>query len=292
MKRFLVLIGFLNFLYSNNSCQIPMNLAPNLQPLNLSRVQNNLDILRNKKALKDLCLYSIYFKEHSIPWMMILVFNKKHKKGPFWFLPHDNENSAFDSAIYATLKYGGGFLAVETGGRRNNYNIDPNRNFSIKKTKRCKPSPIYTDSIFRVINYFKPKSMPYLSLHSNADGFSGDGRGGRGTISILKSSQTIKSFPAYKDIFRGKRGGLKDEDSLVYIAGALPNPPEKKLKALLKSGLNVRYEIVSPQTNDCSISNYIVLEKKSQNYYNIEVEHGDRKTQKEMIDRLMKVIKK
>ncbi len=40
------------------------------------------------------------------------------------------------------------------------------------------------------------------------------------------------------------------------------------------------------------MSNFVVLMKNSTNYYNVEVEHGDTKTQKEMIDRLMKIIKK
>ncbi len=291
--RALLLILIVSFLGARE-CRVPLSLAPSIGPLNFSRIERNLDIIRNlkkdKNLLKKLCFYSIYFKEHNIPWSMVLVFNKNHPKGPFWFLPHDNENSAFDSAIYATLKYGGGFLAVETGGKRNNHKIDPNRNFSLKKTKRCKTSPIFTKTVFKVIEHFKPKSMPYLSLHSNSDGFRGDGRGGRGTISILKKSKSTKSFPAYEKILQTKRGGLADEDSLVYIAGRASNPPKSKLDSLLRAGLNVKYEIVSPKTNDCSMSNFIVLNKKSTNYYNIEVEHSDTKTQKKMIDKLLKVI--
>ena len=273
-------------------CKIPLNLAPNIQPLNISALQNNLDIIRNRKYLKNLCIYSIYFKEHNIPWQMILVFNKNRPKGAFWFLPHDNENSAFDSAIYSTIKYGGGFLAVETGGERNNHNIDPNRNFSTKRVRgRCNPSPIYTDTVFRVIEHFKPQNIPYLALHSNSNGFRGDGKGGRGTISILKSSRITKAYRAYKDILQTKRGGLADEDSLVYIAGRAKNPPKQKLAKLLREGLNVKYEVVSPKSNDCSMSNFVVLGKKSTKYYNIEVEHNDRKTQQKMVDKLMKIIK-
>jgi hypothetical protein len=274
-------------------CRIPSNLAPNIQLLNISRVQNNLDIMRNRKYIKEMCIYSIYFKENSTVWNMMLVFNKNHPNGPFWFIPHDNENSAFDSAVYATIEYGGGFLAVETGGRRNNHGIDPNRNFSTKRVRgRCSSSPIYTNVVFRVIEYFKrDSSMPYLSLHSNSNGFRGDGRGGRGSISILKNSgQAVKSYPAYKKILKTKRGGLRDEDYLVYIAGKTKKPPIGKLNRVIKAGFNVKYETVSSKSNDCSMSNFVVLGKGSTNYYNIEVEHGDVKTQKSMIDRLMRKV--
>jgi hypothetical protein len=296
MKKSLIFIAFSLTIYSED-CRIPINLAPNQNFLTPSRVQNNIDLIRNRKSLKNLCIYSIYFKENSIPWSMLLVFNKnKHKKvnnSPFWFLPHDNENSAFDSAIYATLKYGGGFLAVQTGGHRNNHGVDPNRNFSTKSIKgRCKPSPIYTDVVFRVIDYFKSSNMPYLALHTNSNGIRGDKMGGSGTISILRSTKTTKAFPAYKHIKRAEKAGLMDEDSLIYIAGKSPTPPKQKLDLLLQNGLNVKYEYVAPERNDCSMSNYVVLGKNSENYYNIEVENGDTKAQKEMIDRLLKLIKK
>jgi|AAUQ01.1.fsa_nt_gi hypothetical protein len=290
MVKTLTIVSLITIFSLADRCKIPTNLAPNLQILNISKVQNSSDFLRNKKYLKNLCIYSISFKENGRVWNMALAFNKKRPKGAFWFLPHDNENSAFDTAIYSTVKYGGGFLAVVTGGRRNNGSIDPNRNFATGNVVgNCKPSPIFTNTIFRVINYFKPRAMPYLSLHTNDNGHSGNG--GRGTISILRKSSVTKSYPAYKYIKRGVRKGLRDEDSLVYIAGTSKKPPKSKLKKLLNSGLNVKYEIVSPKRNDCSMSNFVVLGKHSSNYYNIEVEHRDGRTQKIMLDRLMKIIK-
>ncbi len=56
------------------------------------------------------------------------------------------------------------------------------------------------------------------------------GNGGRGTISILRKSSVTKSYPAYKYIKRGVRKGLRDEDSLVYIAGTSKKPPKSNLK--------------------------------------------------------------
>jgi hypothetical protein len=59
---------------------------------------------------------------------------------------------------------------------------------------------------------------------------------------------------------------------------------------IIHSGMHVKYEIVNKNNNDCSMSNFIVLNKNS-NYYNIESEHGDIVAQKLMIDRLMKILK-
>lgn len=258
----------------------------------LTSYKGYVDLQRNRDKLDGLCIYRVSFRENNLKWNMLLLLNSKHIKGPFWFLPHDDENSAFDSAIYAIRHYGGGFLAVQSGGKRFVGYQDPNRNFGKdKKTAlACKaqkyPSPIYTDTVFDIIDKFRPFNMPYLALHNNSDGYSGNG--GRGTISILRSSSHAKAFPAYKKIT--KDGGLSDEDSLVYIAGTSKNPPKSKISKLHKVGLNVKYEWVDNRHYDCSMSNYVVLKRNSDNYYNIEAQRGDTKTQKLMIDRVMSLI--
>jgi hypothetical protein len=119
-----------------------------------------------------------------------------------------------------------------------------------------------------------------IPLHNNTN---------KGGISILKSTNSVHSYPAYKTIRDG--GGLSDEDSLVYIAGSSKYPNRHKLNRLLRKGLNVRYEVVNKHTNDCSMSNYVVLNKHTNNYFNIEAQHGDTQTQKKMIDILIKSLK-
>ena len=260
---------------------LPLLFATVLFANSLSQIR---DIKRNAKALKGLKISLIEFKENNFLWKMLLVLNPKKPKGAFWFLPHDNENSAFDSAIYAVKKYGGGFLAVVNGDRRYNRGQDPNRNFSYSKTRECKlqlaPSFIYTQKVMEIINRYKAPNMPYLALHNNTN---------RGGISILKNSRYTKSFLAYPKevVLQGK--GLADEDSLIYIAGTSPTPPKEKVAKLLNAGLNVKYEIVTPQNNDCSMSHFIVL-NYGENYYNIEAQHGKTAVQKEMIDRVMRII--
>jgi hypothetical protein len=252
----------------------------------LNYLKRYSDIKRNYSALKSLNVSLLGFKEGKYSWYLFLITNPERPNGPFWFVPHDNENSAFDSAVYATKRYGGGFLALYNRGKRYNLDQDPNRNFSLSQTREssCKmqraPSPVYTSTIMSIINRYKAPNMPFLALHNNTN---------RGGISILKESSSTKSFLAYPKgkIYEGK--GLADEDSLIYIAGSSTNPPTQKVNALLKMGLNTKYEIVNRYNNDCSMSNFVVL-NYGDNYYNIEAQHGKSGVQKEMIDRLMKIL--
>ncbi len=276
-------------------CEMPNNITPLLQKTSLDTLKKeSKDIKRNLNALKNLCLNQIVFKEGKYNWKMLLVTHPKHPKGPFWFLPHDDENTAFDAAVYATQKYGGGFLAVMADDKRYFFGQDPNRNFgdTIQTAKTCKqqkyPAPKYSRIIFTIIDTFRARGMPYLALHNNKDGWFGNG--GHGGVSILKSSRVVQSYPATRNIGK-KDGGLKDEDSLVYIAGFDKKPNQSKLHKLLKLGLNTKYEIIDKAHNDCSLSNYIVLKKGTTDYYNIEAEHKDLVTHKQMIDRVMKLIK-
>jgi len=252
----------------------------------LQKLRYISDINRNFKSLNGLCVDLLEFQEGKYRWQMLLVTHPKSPKGAFWFLPHDNENSAFNSAIYATKKYGGGFLAVVAQEKRYFKQQDPNKNFGDTTivanhcSKQNSPAPKYSKIIFNIIDNYRSRGVPYLALHNNTN---------KGGISILKSTNSVHSYPAYKTIRDG--GGLSDEDSLVYIAGSSKYPNRHKLNRLLRKGLNVRYEVVNKHTNDCSMSNYVVLNKHTNNYFNIEAQHGDTQTQKKMIDILIKSLK-
>lgn len=285
LLAFFLFIPFMQLQAKNNSCAAPSTISDLLVSNDISSLNKYPDIKRNIKSIKSLCVHLVSFSEGRQQWNMLLVTHPKTPHGAFWFLPHDNENSAFDSAVYAVRKYGGGFLSVISGGKRYHQGQDPNRNFanSAHKLSSCRyqkaASPVYTDTVFRIIDAYRDSNMPYLALHNNTN---------KGGISILRSSRSVRSFLAYprEDILRGS--GLKDEDSLVYMAGKSSLPSETKLNKLLQNGLNVKYEVVNSRNNDCSMSNYVVLGRMSTNYYNIEAQHGDASTQKKMIDILMK----
>lgn len=278
---------------SSDSCKLPKNLISYSNTESQKSLLEYNDIKRNNKNIKSLCLHQISFTEGKYNWKMLLVYNSKYSKGPFWFLPHDDEESAFDSAIFATQKYGGGFLSVLSNGKRNFKGQDPNRNFGADKqtTKVCKqqkhPAPVFSKLIFNIIDTYRTPGLPYLALHNNSNGWYGNG--GKGTISILKSSSTGQAYPSGK-VSINKSNSIQDEDSLVYIAGTQSVPSQKKLKALIDLGIHTKYEVVNKNNNDCSMSNYVVL-NKSGNYYNIETEHGDHHSQKIIIDKLMDILK-
>ena len=288
-----IIIVTLSGLAIDRNCKLPNKLSELEKPLSFEKLLRYNDVQRNTKKLENLCVHLLSFNEKKYHWKMLLVTNPKKSTGFFWFLPHDDENSAFDSAVYATEKYGGGFLSVISNDKRYFMGQDPNRNFGTDShtAKICKkqhyPAPLYSKYIFEIIDSYKKPNMPYLALHNNKNGWYGNG--GAGGVSILKNSKTVKSYLSGK-VLTGKFKGMKDEDNLVYIAGKKKYPNRSKLDALLSDGLHVKYEIVNERSNDCSMSNYLVL-NKGNNYYNIETEKGDVKTQRKMIDKLMNSIK-
>ena len=277
-----------------SACLVPRGLEDIVKKSSVQELKNIKDVRRNAKALKNMCIYIVAFKEGKYPWKMLLVTHAKKPKGAFYFLPHDNENTAFDTAVYASQKYGGGFLAVMANNKRYFRGQDPNRNFGHTHhtarvcSKQKYPAPLYSSNVFKIIDTFKSSSYPYMALHNNKNGHFGNG--GSGGVSILRSSTLVKSYLAHKNISKKTRA-LADEDALVYIAGTASQPSKYKLQALLGLGLNTRYEIVNKVSNDCSLSNYVVLTKGSRKYYNIEAQHGDLQTQKKMLDLMMKIIK-
>ena len=261
------------------NCPLPENLDKAVTKVPLSSSSDAPDLKRNSWSMGDLCANRISFYDKGQKWNLLLVRNTKKPQGPFWYLPHDNENSALDAAVYATNKYGGGFLSVEASGNRYASGKDPNRQF--------KRSSKYTKNIFKIIDTFKRKEMPYLTLHSNKEGH--ERNGGDGTVSMKVSSSRTKSYPAGR-IDVGKKEGLKDEDNLIYLAGKKTD--RQQIKALNDIGVHVKYELVTKGSNDNSMSNYVALNRSSKAYVNIESEDGDTGTQKEMIDKVMKLIYK
>ena len=285
MKK-ITLILFAPLIISASNCSLPFGINKYVVQSGLSSLKIYPDIKRNYSSLQGLCVNLVSFKESRFNWKMLLVFNPKAPRSTFWFLPHDNENSAFSSAVYATRKYGGGFLSVVAGGQRYFKGQDPNRNFSDSRARVCSkqlaPSPIYTSVVFSIIDSFRGAGIPYLALHNNTNG---------GGITVLKSGKYTKSFLAYS-VAQVKKGvGLADEDSLVYIAGSSSSSPLQKISNLKSLGLNVKYEIVNSNSNDCSMSNYVVIGLGSSSYYNIEAQHGKTSVQKRMVDLLIKAIR-
>ncbi|WP_375175618.1 hypothetical protein [Pseudooceanicola sp.] len=247
------------------------------------------DVQRNLGAFEvdpNLCISEERFAEHGRRWHMVIIANRKARRGPIWAILHDNEDSAFDAALYSVSRYGGKMVALETGEGRSFNGQDPNRNFGADKglTAPCRnmasrPAPAFTAAINRHFD----RRYPVLTMHSNENGHVGNG--GAGHISAARTSATMKGI-----MTGNPRGTLSDEDNAVLTAGTVPfeqNAKAQKLAAYLDGkGINMIYEHVRTNTNDCSFSFHVKLNNLG-DYYNIEVEHGRVEDQKEILDALM-----
>ncbi len=258
------------------------------------------DVARNRKALgsRELCLRLEVFTEGRLQWVLQIMQNKRHPAGPLWVVPHDDEDVAFDSAIYGVLRYGGTVVAVERNGDRYNRigkrKQDPNRNFQVRGESKCRlqlaRSPQFTRNMMRWLK----QGQPVIALHTNKEGYDlvpePDETKSKGNVSIgieRAEDSHITAFPAAKPI-RAK----SPNDTLIYVASRQPpgNDPQLRrfVASLNASGIHVLYEHV--ERNDCSLSNYAVL--KNLPYVNIEVVDGDDTgAQTRMIDTVLRLIR-
>jgi hypothetical protein len=257
------------------------------------------DVARNRKALgsRDLCLRLEVFTEGRLHWILQIIENRKNPNGPLWVVPHDDEDVAFDSAVYGVSRYGGTVVAVERNHDRYNRigkrKQDPNRNFQVRGEGKCRlqlaASPRFTRQHMR----WHRKGQPVVALHTNKPGYDLipelDEEKSKGNVSIgieRKEDSNITEFPAARPI-RAK----SPNDTLIYVASRLPPGDDAGLgrfvAALNAAGIHVLYEHV--ERNDCSLSNYAVF--RNYPYVNIEVvDDDDTGAQMRMIDAVMRLI--
>lgn len=258
------------------------------------------DVMRNRAALasRDLCLRLEVFREGRLHWVLQVIQNRGQPDGPLWAVPHDDEDVAFDSAVYAILRYGGTVVAVERNHDRYNRigrrKQDPNRNFQIRGQEKCQlqlaASPLFTRRFLQGLG----KGRPVIALHTNKAGFDPvpepDEEKSKGNVSIgivRKPDSAITAFPAARPM-----PARSPSDTLIYVASALPPGQDEAASALVAalnaSGIHVLFEHV--RDNDCSLSNYAV--HHSIPYVNIEVVDGDDTgAQPRMIDTVMRLIR-
>jgi hypothetical protein len=239
-------------------------------------------VQRNGAALSAsaLCLELATFDEGPLHWRLLTVQNRAAPARVLWVVPHDNEGDAFDSALYGVRTYGGTIVAVKTGGSRMNGPQDPNRNFDAGTGRKCPRqvarSPLYTRKVLQAWN----RAAPIIALHTNERGYQGDGKGGRGTISISRETPGMVPFRAKAAI------GASPDDTIAYVASLQPPQANRRLMAFVTAlndkGINVAYEMVTPSRNDCSLSNYAAL-TNAPHYVDLEVMETDGDTQRRML---------
>jgi hypothetical protein len=241
------------------------------------------DLLRNQGVagfLEGISVSERRFSENGFDWHLIRFANSTKPDGPLWMVPHDDENAAFDAMIGALKQYGGVGIAVNSGPgslrRQAGFGLcgvqagktsscDPNRNFAPR-------SPLFTAAFLSQ----RPKGQPVIALHTNTHGFSGDGQGGRGDITIVDRD-------AYRrGKIKARAGGIlavdpqpdmANYDTLgltAYLASA-GKPPARSAKcgqAIADAGVHFWHERVAQ--SDGSMSNYLVLNQPDIPYFNAE----------------------
>lgn len=247
-------------------------------------------ISRNAAALasSDLCIKMDEFHEGGLRWVLMIIQNKQDPDRFFWVVPHDNEEDAFDNAIAAVSRYRGTVVAVKTNGDHYNGLQDPNRNFDLGSGSKCGKqlahSPIYTQRVMR----WHAKGAPIVALHTNEQGYKGDGKGGLYGISMAQRTPGAVTLRATTTPI-----GASPDDTMVFVA-SLTKPDKDPglmafVNALRSQGVNAVYEVVTARHNDCSMSNYTTL-KGMRDYVNIEVVRTDGATEAKIIDMVMNLI--
>jgi hypothetical protein len=244
-----------------------------LQDDDIERLRANGDDLAGMEASH------IRFSENGFDWHLVRFTNEQRPSGPLWVVPHDDENAAFHGMIAAVRRHGGIGIVVDTGiastRRQPGYGVcgvrpgtasgcDPNRNFDGR-------SPLFTRTILDQL----PEGQPVIALHTNGAGFSGDGKGGRGSITMLDARFYARGeIRVRADGYFGNRGvaGLDDPDVyaiMPYRSGkAVPAADAGCRSALNAAGVNVWHEGV--ERSDGSLSNYIALNRPDIAYVNLE----------------------
>ena len=125
------------------------------------------DFSRNAEMLSagGFCIEEESFKERRRPWRIQTI--KTGRPGPLFAVMHDDENMSFDNAVAALKTYGGTLVAIETGGKRNQDGIDPNRNFSADGVGCTKLGDDATPKFTGVFRSLFDPGQPIIALHNN-----------------------------------------------------------------------------------------------------------------------------
>jgi hypothetical protein len=239
------------------------------------------DFKRNATALADpnLCITQTRFRERRRPWTIQTVTSTR--PGPLFAVMHDDEALSFDNAVQALKTYGGAFVTVDTGGKRNQDGIDPNRNFSDDAVSCSKlgksASPKFTAAFAARLD----PSRPVIALHNNFDG--PVPTTGLGHVSMSTAPKDMR-----RERSKDRDGPLAGEHALVLLAAREPVAPavEDRMTRLSAKGVNVVLEPVKDDRGDCSLSNYVVLTGHP-DYFNITVHHDEAEKQRLLIDAIL-----
>lgn len=177
------------------------------------------------------------------------IISQRNSPSPVFFIPHDNEQDSFRTAIEYLNKYRRGtIVAVECGEKRMCGTIDPNRHFQ---------NSSYQTKVF---SYFSGQKIA-ITLHNNAEGCVQNG--GAGNIHAEFPYSGAEGFA------RGVSVVFGDYDDVVIHNGK--QPPQgfnAKLREFLSSKkINELYE-KNATKNDGSMS--FAASQRGLYYFNVD----------------------
>lgn len=220
------------------------------------------------------------FIENGFAWHLIRFASKKKPQGPLWMVPHDDENAGFHAMIAAVKAHGGVGIAVNSGSgclrQQSGKGVcgvksdivtlcDPNRNFD-------QSTPQFTSAFLSE----RVDGWPVIALHTNSHGFSGDGQGGRGEITVVDIAAFGRGVTSLRPggYFAVRpRPEMANYDTLGLTAYlAQKNAPDRAAvacrNAMTKAGVHFWHERVG--TSDGSMSNYLAINRPDILYFNAE----------------------
>lgn len=220
------------------------------------------------------------FSENGFDWHLIRFANRLNPDGPLWMVPHDDENAAFEAAITAVKEHGGVAIMVNSGAgsaRRQAGNgtcgVKPERTTSCDPNRNFAPSsPKFTAAFLGQ----RSTGQPVIALHTNTPGFTGDGRDGRGEITILdvKAHQRGQTKPRGGGHFAlNPKPEMANYDTLGLTAYLARNGGPDAIavlcrNAMTSAGTHFWHERVA--RSDGSMSNYLALQHSDVAYFNAE----------------------
>lgn len=239
------------------------------------------DLVRNARILgrDGMCITENTFDERKRHWTIQTVASGR--PGPLWVVAHDDEDESFDTAVYGLQTYGGTLLAVETGGKRNNDGIDPNRNFAEDGLSCGKmdgeASPLFTGAMRAL---FQPGQLLFAVHNAPPEEKAGGRRGHASVSGPPRGAKVVPSEMPGSD--------LAGDADLVLLAATASDRlrAEARAKALAQKGVNVIIESVGKERYDCSLSNYAAMTGGT-NYFNVTIDPGESDKQRKMVDMIV-----
>jgi hypothetical protein len=182
---------------------------------------------------------AVVFNEQSDIYLEV-VGNENTDSHQVFFAPHENEHVANEYLAQKISQEKGRFLVLRQAGQReislsiNNQKIlvDPNRIFTLKgihdSIKNLNPDlSVLSKDFKQAVNRSQAlgqfivtnmgglnTQMTWLAVHNNTQGYKGDGKGGIGTVSMIRYRHKLNNGAKYLINLTQLSG---DEDDLFFV---------------------------------------------------------------------------